>query len=144
MWGFLFIFILVERALILLRGLPGAGKSTLAKLLSENGRHPVYSIDSYFTNANGEYDFKFDENHKAYKSCEQRTEEALKQNKDKVFVDNTFTLGWELEPYFKLASHYNYQLHVVTVENYHSQKNIHNVSDDQLNKMAEKYKVKLL
>jgi len=128
----------------LLRGLPGAGKSTLAKQLSEVGKYPVLSIDSYFTNEKGEYDFKFDENHKAYKACEQQTEEALKQNSPKVFVDNTFTLDWELEPYFKLASKYNYQLHVLTVENYHNSGNVHNVSIDQLQKMAEKFKVKLL
>ena|ERR1041385_2351453 len=130
--------------MILLRGLPGAGKSTLAKLLSENGTYPVFSIDSYFTNAKGDYEFKFDENHKAYKACEQHTEEALKQHISKIFVDNTFTLDWEIEPYFILAAKYDYQLHVVTVENYHSNKNVHNVADDQLKKMAEKYKIKLL
>jgi predicted kinase len=134
----------MERALILLRGLPGAGKSTLAKLLSENGTYPVFSIDSYFTNAKGEYDFKFDENHKAYKACEEQTELALKKNSPKVFVDNTFTLDWELEPYFKLASKYIYQVHIVTVENYHNSGNIHAVSNEQVKKMAEKYKVKLM
>jgi predicted kinase len=128
----------------LLRGLPGAGKSTLAKQLSEGGKHPVFSIDSYFTNEKGEYDFKFDENHKAYKACEEQTEKALMQNNSKVFVDNTFTLDWELEPYFKMAKKFNYQLHVVTVENYHSSENIHNVSNEQMQKMAEKYKIKLL
>ncbi|MBK6522857.1 MAG: ATP-binding protein [Bacteroidia bacterium] len=134
----------MEKALILLRGLPGAGKSTLAKQLSESGKYPVLSIDSYFTNEKGEYDFKFDDNHKAYKACEQQTEEALKNNSPKVFIDNTFTLDWEMEPYFKLASKYNYQLHVLTVENYHNSRNIHNVSTEQLQKMAEKYKTKLL
>lgn len=128
----------------MLRGLPGAGKSTLAKQLSEGGKHPVFSIDSYFTNEKGEYDFKFDENHKAYKACEQQTEEALKQNNSKVFVDNTFTLDWEIEPYFKMAKKYNYQLHVVTVENYHGSENIHKVSNEQVQNMAEKYKIKLL
>lgn len=113
-------------------------------MLSEDNAYPVLSIDSYFTNAKGEYDFKFDENHKAYKQCEQKTEEALKLNKPKVFVDNTFTLDWEMEPYFELAKKYSYQLHVLTVENYHNSGNIHHVSDEQLKKMAEKYKVKLL
>lgn len=131
-------------ALILLRGLPGAGKSTLAKLLSENGKYPVFSIDSYFTNEKGEYNFKFDENHKAYKACEQLTFEAMQNNIPKIFVDNTFTLDWEIEPYFKLASKTNYQVHVVTVENYHGSQNIHDVSKEQLSKMAEKYKVKLM
>ncbi len=128
----------------MLRGLPGAGKSTLAKQLSEGGKYPVFSIDDYFTNEKGEYNFKFDENHKAYKACEQRTEEILKKSSLKVFIDNTFTLDWEMEPYFKLAKKYSYQLHVVTVENYHNTGNIHNVNGEQLQKMAEKYKVKLL
>ncbi|HAA00102.1 MAG TPA: AAA family ATPase, partial [Flavobacteriales bacterium] len=34
--------------LILLRGLPGAGKTTLAKLLSEE-KWPCYSVDDFFT-----------------------------------------------------------------------------------------------
>lgn len=144
MRGFFYYINCVEKALILLRGLPGAGKSTLAELLSEKGAYPVLSIDSYFINEKGDYHFKFDENHKAYKACEQKTEEALKNNSPKVFVDNTFTFDWEMEPYFKLASNYNYRLHVVTVENYHGGKNIHHVDEDQLRKMADKYKVKLI
>jgi predicted kinase len=134
----------MQNNLILLRGLPGSGKTTLADLLSENGKYPVLSIDSYFTNAiTGEYQFIFDKNHLAYKACEQNTEVAMQNNSPKIFVDNTFTLDWELEPYFKLASKHNYQIHVVTVEKYHNQKNTHGVSDEQINRMAEKYKVKL-
>jgi predicted kinase len=132
------------KALILLRGLPGAGKTTLAKLLSEDGTYPVFSIDSYFTNEKGDYTFKFEDNHLAYKACENNTEVALQNGTTKVFVDNTFTLDWEIEPYFKLAKTYNYQVHVITVENYHGSENIHQVSADQLKKMAEKYKVKLM
>jgi len=134
----------MQNNLILLRGLPGSGKTTLADLLSENGKYPVFSIDSYFTNAiTGEYHFKFDKNHLAYKACEDNTEAAMQNNSPKIFVDNTFTLDWELEPYLKLASMHNYQIHVVTVEKYHKQKNKHGVSDEQISRMAEKYKVKL-
>ena len=131
--------------LILLRGLPGSGKTTLAALLSEKGKYPVFSIDSYFTNPEtNEYNFEFDKNHLAYKQCEEQTKKALQQNTEKVFVDNTFTLEWELEPYFKLASEFNYQIHVVTVENRHGNKNTHNIGQEQLEKMAAKYKVVLL
>lgn len=133
-----------QGSLILLRGLPGSGKSTLAALLSENGKYPVTSIDSYFTNEKGEYVFNYLENHLAYKQCETETEKFLSEKYEKVFVDNTFTLDWEMEPYFRLAAKYNYLLHVLTVENYHGGKNIHAISDEQVRKMAEKYKVRLL
>ena len=85
--------------------------------------HSETFLINYFTNAiTGEYHFKFDKNHLAYKACEKNTEAAMQSNSPKIFVDNTFTLDWELEPYFKLASKHNYQIHVVTVEKYHNQK----------------------
>lgn len=133
------------KSLILLRGLPGSGKSTLAETLSENKKYPVLSIDSYFTDPlTGEYNFDPYKNHFAYKECEANTEEYLKKETSKVFVDNTFTIEWEMEPYFKLAKKYNYRIFVVTVENRHEGKNDHQISDEQLSKMAAKYKVKLM
>lgn len=131
--------------LILLRGLPGSGKTTLARALSENGKYPVNSIDMYFTDPQtGEYNFRYQDNHLAYKNCEQVTAQQMAQKHEKIFVDHTFTLDWEMEPYFKLAAQHGYQLHVVTVENYHGGQNTHDIPADQLQKMAEKYKVKLL
>ena len=134
----------LERSLILLRGLPGSGKSTLATVLSENGKYPVTSIDSYFTNPEtGKYIFEFDKNHLAYKQCEEQTRLHMQQGQAKIFVDNTFTLDWEMEPYFKMAAEYNYTLFVLTVENYHGNTNIHGIETEQLEKMALKYKVQL-
>lgn len=130
--------------LVLLRGLPGSGKSTLANVLAED-RFPVFSVDDFFTNKNNnEYKFEFDKNHLAYKQCEENTLKALQNGVAKIFVDNTFTLDWEIEPYFKMAALFNYRVHVVTVEKHHTGKNIHEVSDEQIKKMADKYKVKLL
>ena len=132
------------KSLLLLRGLPGSGKSTLAETLSEQGRYPVFSVDSYFTDPKtGDYNFEFDKNHIAYSQCVEQTKTAMQQTVLKIIVDNTFTMYWELEPYFKLASEFDYRLFVVTVENYHHSKNIHHISDEQIEKMAAKYKVKL-
>lgn len=133
------------RSLILLRGLPGSGKSTLAKVLSENGAYPVFSVDDYFTDpVSGHYHFKFDENHLAYKACEENVRQSMEQGIEKIFVDNTFTLEWEMEPYFKLAAQLGYKIFAVTVENRHGGKNVHEISDEQLAKMAAKYKVALM
>jgi predicted kinase len=132
-----------DQNLILLRGLPGAGKTSFASLISENYKYPIYSVDDYFTDDFGKYEFKFDENHKAYALCLSQTEEAIKKGHHKVIVHNTFTMDWELAPYFSLAKKYQIKLYVMTVENYHQQKNLHEISEAQIKKMAEKYQVKL-
>lgn len=128
--------------LILLRGLPGSGKTTLANMLSE-GKYPVFSVDDYFTGENGSYNFKFEENHLAYKKCEDNIRASMKKGESKIFVHNTCTLDWELEIYFTLAKDFDYQISVLTVENYHESENRHSISKEQIRKMAEKYKVKL-
>ena len=129
------------KELILLRGLPGSGKSTLAGILSE-GLYPIFSVDDYFTKESS-YQFEFDKNHLAYKQCENLTEKAMIENNRKIFLHNTFTLDWELETYFKLAEKYNYRVHVVTVEHYHKGVNVHQINEEQIQKMASKYKIKL-
>lgn len=68
----------------------------------------------------------------------------MEESCEKIIVDNTFTLDWEIEPYFKLAKEYGYRVFVLTIENRHGGKNTHDVSDEQLIKMAEKYKVMLM
>lgn len=131
-------------SLILLRGLPGSGKTTLAQELSDGGRHPVCSVDDYFTDKiTGEYRFEFDKNHLAYKACEACVRAAMEEGRERIFVDNTFTLEWEMEPYFRLAADFRYTVHVLTVENRHGGRNMHGVSREQLEKMAAKYKVAL-
>lgn len=133
-----------KKSLILLRGLPGAGKSTLAQILSEANKYPVFSVDSYFTNKEtGKYKFEYKENHLAYAFCEAATLEAMQELKEKIFIDNTFTLDWEIEPYFKLSKEFDYNIFVLTVENRHGNNNIHEISQEQLQKMANKYEVKL-
>ena len=130
-------------SLILLRGLPGSGKSTLANILAEE-KWPICSIDTFFTNAEtGEYKFEFEKNHLAYKNCQNRVKQEMENKLQKIFVDNTFTLEWELEPYFELAKQYQYKIFVVTVENRHHGSNVHHISEEQIKKMAEKYKVVL-
>ncbi|HEX7412912.1 MAG TPA: AAA family ATPase [Bacteroidia bacterium] len=131
-------------SLILLRGLPGSGKTTLANLLSEEGKYPIHAIDAYFTDAQTSvYIFSFDKNHLAYKQCQEQTEQSIKQGFQKIFIDNTFTLDWEMEPYFKLAAQYECSIFVITVENRHGAKNTHQITDEQIQKMAAKYKVVL-
>lgn len=132
------------KELILLRGLPGSGKTELARIFSEGNKYPCFSVDDYFTDKNGAYSFRFDENHLAYKACEENTRKCMEAGAEKIFLHNTFTLDWEMEPYFRLASEFGYRVHVLTVEKHHTGKNSHGITEEQVQKMADKYKVKLL
>ncbi len=131
------------RELILLRGLPGSGKSTLAGVLSEGGKYAIFSVDDYFTDANGNYEFRFQENHLAYKQCEEGVEKAMQQGIEKIIVHNTFTMEWELESYFKLAGAFTYRVHVATVENRHGSENVHKIPNELIERMRSKYATKL-
>ncbi|MCW7488056.1 AAA family ATPase [Leptospira meyeri] len=130
-----------NKTLLVLRGIPGSGKTSLANAISLTNEAPIYSIDSYFENEVGEYHFDYQKNHLAYKDCEAKTKHALERNLPFVIVDNTFTLEWELEPYIRLANEFGYKLHVVTVENRHGGKNVHEISEEQIEKMKAKYRV---
>lgn len=132
-----------DKTLLALRGIPGSGKSSLAKAISLTNGAPIYSIDSYFEDEAGEYHFDYQKNHLAYKDCESKTKQALEQRIPFVIVDNTFTLDWELEPYIRLAKEFGYRFHVVTVENRHNGKNVHQIPEEQIEKMKGKYKVVL-
>lgn len=134
---------LAKKTLLALRGIPGSGKTTLAKTLSLSNGAPIFSIDAYFENEVGEYTFDYKNNHLAYKDCESKTKEALKEGISFVIVDNTFTLDWELAPYERLAKEFGYLFFVVTVENRHGGKNVHQIPEEQIEKMKAKYQVVL-
>lgn len=132
------------KSLLLLRGLPGSGKTTFAQLLSRSSGFSCFSLDSFFTNADGEYHFDYKTNHLAYKECQSRVEEAMKQEDVAILVDQTFALLWEMQPYLDLAKKYKYQLFVCTMENRHNGRNLHAISDEQMLKMAKSFKVEIL
>ena len=132
--------------LILLRGLPGSGKSTLAKVILQNrlGDEPeVLSADDFFMNNNGDYIFDATKLKEAHNYCQFRCSERMRQQKSKIVVANTFTQEWEMKPYFDMAERYNYRVHTVVVENRHGGNNIHNVPDDKLAAMQDRFEVKL-
>ena len=133
-----------SRSLIIIRGMPGAGKTTLARLLSEKGKYPIFSVDDYFTHPeSGDYQFKFDENHKAYRLCEENTKAAMVRNEPKIILHNVFSYDWEMKPYFLMAEELQYRVFVMTLENRHGGENLHGISREQMEKMASGFQLVL-
>ena len=123
--------------LILLRGLPGSGKSTLAKRICN--QH--VEADMYFLQ-DGEYKFDASKLKQAHEWCKNQTEEYMLQGYN-VVVSNTFTQEWEMQPYYELAEKYGYRVHSLIVENRHGEVNEHNVPQETLNKMKNRFEIKL-
>jgi predicted kinase len=126
------------KQLILLRGLPGSGKSTFAKTLG--GIH--IEADQYFMQ-DGEYKFDASKLKQAHNWCKLRVEHSMEDGVDKITVSNTFTQEWEMDAYFELAEKYGYQTSCLIVENRHDSKNIHGCPDDKIEQMRNRFEIKL-
>jgi predicted kinase len=126
------------KKLILFRGLPGAGKSSLSESICDD----VYSADMYFER-NGEYHFDATQLKTAHEWCRSHVESALHAEVPIVGVANTFTQEWEMKAYFDIAKKYNYQISSIIVENRHGSTNVHGVPDDVMENMEKRFELKL-
>jgi predicted kinase len=129
----------MNKTLILLRGLPGAGKSTLAQQLG--GVH--IEADHFFINLAGSYKFDPTKLKDAHAWCVSKTEHCMELSLENIIVSNTFTQEWEMENYYELAKQYGYTVHSVIVENRHEGVNIHNCPPETIDRMEARFEIKL-
>ena len=83
---------------VILRGLPGSGKSFLAQQCTEYLNDPsqvaVCSADNYFTNKSS-YSFEMTQLHSAHLHCFDQYLNAILEHKKLIIIDNTNTQLWE-------------------------------------------------
>lgn len=128
----------MNKELFLLRGLPGAGKSTLAKSLG--GKH--FEADMYFVR-DGEYKFDVTKLKEAHEWCRSSVGGLMINQEPRLVVSNTFTQEWEMEAYYKLAETHGYLVYSLIVENRHGGINEHGVPVDKVEIMKERFEIKL-
>jgi len=133
--------------LFLVRGLPGSGKTTFATSIWND--YAVCEADKFFYDKEGNYNFDPSKLKEAHDWCKQEVETRMIDHQNngqyypEIAVSNTFTQEWEMEDYFKLAEKYGYKVVSLIVENRHGGQNVHRVPEDKLQKMKERFQIKL-
>lgn len=131
------------KTLILLRGLPGSGKSTVADLIGARGAgYAHFEADMYFMK-DGKYKFNPAEIKIAHNWCMIQTEKAMAEDTSIIIVSNTFTQEWEMNFYYEKAKYYDYRVTSLIVENRHGNKSVHNVPEETIKKMKNRFEIQL-
>lgn len=111
----------------MIRGIPGQGKSFLAKkIISDFTRNfaenksfgnVVSSIhleaDMFFIDRDGNYKYNSKNIKQAHQWCRNSFENAIKVETDLIVVSNTFTQKWEFLEYIKVAKAAGYEIEVM-------------------------------
>lgn len=135
------------KELILMRGLPGSGKSTKAReLAGEVGQ--IFSTDDFFS-ITGKYIFNGNDLGKAHAWNQRRSLAAMKAGIPTVVIDNTNTTIREIRsylPHIELARQLGYTVRIVEPETSWRfdvkelvELNTHNVPEKAIHKMLRRY-----
>jgi predicted kinase len=126
-----------EITLYAIRGLPGSGKTTLAKLFN----FKFYEADQYFEKFNNN---KFDHSliKKAHQNCFDNVKKEL-QKGNSVIVSNTMTSEKEVLEYHNLANKLNVKFVSMVLENRHNGISVHDVPQSSIEQMQKRFNIKL-
>lgn len=138
------------KTLILFRGLPGVGKSTLAAKeldIPAADFNKLIEADQFF-NFKGTYEFNPELLTAAHGWCQGETRKALAGMDDvcdKIAVANTFTQAWEIEPYVQIANEYKAALAIVDLfdaglnDHELAERCVHDVPVETITRMRERW-----
>ncbi|NWR15319.1 N4BP2 protein, partial [Emberiza fucata] len=137
---------LIGQVLVLLRGVPGSGKSYLARnLLEDNPGGIILSTDDYFYK-HGQYHYDPDCLGEAHEWNRKRAKEAFEMRISPIIIDNTNIQAWEMKPYVTLAQQFKYKVMFREPDTWWKfkpkeleRRNIHGVSKEKIKRMLERY-----
>ena len=132
----------MDKNVFIIRGLPGAGKSTLSKRLVDNEDH-ICEADHYQVDEDGNYDFQADRIHYAHNECKAKFQGLITRGVSSIVVSNTSTTVKEFQPYKKFAEKNGYRVTVLIVENRHGNKSIHDVPEESMTRMHDRFQIQL-
>ncbi len=121
--------------LLLLRGLPGAGKSTFAAYLDKMYGFRVVEADQYMME-NGVYKFDPKKLSWAHNQCKEEVRRLISLDEN-IVVSNTSTQRWEMEPYITMGTEAYY---IVKEHTLHTNfGNVHGVPEEKVEIMKRRW-----
>ena len=151
------------RRLVLVRGLPGSGKTSIARALINGAKlelvaefggddAPIHNnftmcaADDFFYSGGvcgdgtihyGPYEFDPDKLRDAHDECQRKAFGAMSDGHALVVVHNTFTTMWEMTPYLSVAKLHDYSVQVIECKgNFGS---VHGVPDETIDRMRARW-----
>ncbi|KAM6420654.1 NEDD4-binding protein 2-like 2 isoform 2-T5 [Pluvialis apricaria] len=139
-----------QKLLLILRGLPGSGKSTLSRILLGQSRDGiVFSTDDYFRQQDG-YTYNAAQLGDAHDWNQKRAKQAMEQGKSPVIIDNTNTQAWEMKPYVEVALEKGYRVEFHEPDTWWKfdpeeleKRNKHGVTREKIAQMLERYEYQI-
>lgn len=131
--------------IIILRGVSGGGRSTLAYFLVNNSKSDAiyYEADMFTMNEQGQYEFKPEKLGYCHNKCVSSVESSMVAEVELIIVSNTSTKERDFKAYIDLANKHGYKVTSLVVENRHGNKDCHNVPEETLKRQEEAIKQSL-
>jgi len=123
----------------IMRGMPGSGKSSLARDLAGDVGH-IHSTDE-LSQVNGKYVFQPSKLGELHKQNYDNFVVSLENQVEIVICDNTNMQIWEFKKYVDIAKQFNYRVVIVTMPfidiNLAVERNTHDVPEISIKKMVQ-------
>ncbi len=132
----------VKKSLVILRGVPGSGKSTFAELIAGGDTGIICCADDFFMQ-DGKYNWDRSKIGQAHKECQEKCKSLMEKSAPMVIISNTNVKESDFAPYIEMAEKYGYRVFSIIVENRHGGTNVHNVPDDTISSMTRKFQISL-
>ena len=123
------------KTLYIIRGLPGSGKTTLARQLAGAN---VCEADEFFTDESYNYRFDPKDLKWAHIYCQNKCKALMESNIELIAVSNTGSRRWEFAPYIELARLNDYRVVEITLTG-DTYANIHEVPSDTIEAMKARW-----